>query len=574
MAKQPKLDTHLVSLTAPASFAAEQYQGLRLTIERLARSRDMKVIAISSPAAGDGKTVTAINLAGALARGGDERVLLIDADLRRPSVARQLAIDRCADGAGRRADRSRTSAVADVVQPLEGSISTSFPRARRARGVSQILRSPRLDAFLQEARQRYGYIVLDTPPLLPVFDSALLAKSVDGVLMVVSANQTPRKLLGEALNMLEPVEGARHRLQPRRASALRLLQLVLPRVLPRRVAGCQRSVTRPLTKRPISMVPRLSTTVDLAPLLLVGWQVVLPVTELPYLSSLILLVAAVAVARLVAREIRPKAPRILILGSGPMAWKLIEEIEKPSSPRYAVAGIVSDEQPDAASPDAARWLGHVRPARRHRPARAAVPHRRRRRRPPRPAADAVAARVARARHRRRGCDRFLRAADRQDCHRGAAAERPHHVEGFPQPWRRRNRGAHCQHGRRGDRPGARRAAPRRARHRHQAGFARSGPVRSAACRPRWAALRPDQVPDDAPGDRGARRSGSLDNLDRITRDRPVAAALPPRRAAAAGECPARRDEPDRAASAPDVQPRRVRGSRSPTTACATACARA
>ena len=48
------LDTHLVSLTAPASFAAEQYQGLRLTIERLARARDVKVIAVSSPAAGDG----------------------------------------------------------------------------------------------------------------------------------------------------------------------------------------------------------------------------------------------------------------------------------------------------------------------------------------------------------------------------------------------------------------------------------------------------------------------------------------------------------------------------------------
>lgn len=105
------------------------------------------------------------------------------------------------------------------------------------------------------------------------------------------------------------------------------------------------------------MVPRLSTTVDLAPLLLVGWQVVFPVTEQPYLSSLILLVAAFAVARLVAREIRPKAPRVLILGSGPMAWKLIEEIEKPSSPRYTVAGIVSDEQPDPDSADGARWLG-------------------------------------------------------------------------------------------------------------------------------------------------------------------------------------------------------------------------
>ena len=105
------------------------------------------------------------------------------------------------------------------------------------------------------------------------------------------------------------------------------------------------------------MVPRLSTTVDLAPLLLVGWQVVLPVTERPYLSSLILLVAVIAVAFLAAREMRPKGSRVLILGSGPMAWKLIEEIEAPRSPRYTVAGIVSDEQPDPDSADAARWLG-------------------------------------------------------------------------------------------------------------------------------------------------------------------------------------------------------------------------
>jgi protein-tyrosine kinase len=203
MAKKPKLDTHLVSLTAPASFAAEQYQGLRLTIERLARSRDMKVIAISSPAAGDGKTVTAINLAGALARGGDERVLLIDADLRRPSVARQLALTDAHTGLADALANSGT-AVADVVKTLPKFNNLDvIPAGTLRSGISQILRSPRLDAFIQEARQRYAYIVLDTPPLLPVFDSALLAKSVDGVLMVVSANQTPRKLLGEALNMLD-----------------------------------------------------------------------------------------------------------------------------------------------------------------------------------------------------------------------------------------------------------------------------------------------------------------------------------------------------------------------------------
>ena len=195
-------DIHLVSLTAPGSFAAEQYQGLRLTIERLARIREMKVIAISSPAAGDGKTVTAINLAGALARGSDERVLLIDADLRRPSVARQLGLTDAHRGLADALSDHATSVVS-VVRRLDAYnldvISAGAPRA----GISQLLRSPRLDAFLTEARQRYAYIVFDTPPLLPVFDSALLAKSVDGVLMVVSANRTPRKLLGEALNMLD-----------------------------------------------------------------------------------------------------------------------------------------------------------------------------------------------------------------------------------------------------------------------------------------------------------------------------------------------------------------------------------
>ena len=199
----PTIDTHLVSLTAPGSFAAEQYQGLRLTVERLARARDLKVIAISSPAAGDGKTVTAINLAGALARESSDRVLLIDADLRRPAIGRRLGIPDDQAGLAEALSDDRVD-VAGVVRRLEAHNLDVIPGGTVRAGVSQLLRSPRLDAFLQEARQRYAYIVLDTPPLLPVFDSALLARSVDGVLMVVSANRTPRKLLGEALNMLDP----------------------------------------------------------------------------------------------------------------------------------------------------------------------------------------------------------------------------------------------------------------------------------------------------------------------------------------------------------------------------------
>ena len=82
MSKKKRLDPRLVSLTAAGSFAAEQYQGLRLTLERLGNGRGAQALAVTSPAAGDGKTVTAINLAGTLARGSEGRVLLIDADLR------------------------------------------------------------------------------------------------------------------------------------------------------------------------------------------------------------------------------------------------------------------------------------------------------------------------------------------------------------------------------------------------------------------------------------------------------------------------------------------------------------
>jgi tyrosine-protein kinase len=206
MAKKTQLDSHLVALTSPGSFAAEQYQGLRLTIERLRRGRQLQVIAVTSPAAGEGKTLTAINLAGALARGSDDaRVLLIDADLRRPAVAKQLAIDEFSQGLTEIVDNAATT-LDNVTQKLRPFNLSVVPAGIRRNAVHQILRSPRLERVLAEARQRYDFVVLDTPPLLPVFDSALLANAVDGVLMVVAANQTPRKLLGEALNMLDPAK--------------------------------------------------------------------------------------------------------------------------------------------------------------------------------------------------------------------------------------------------------------------------------------------------------------------------------------------------------------------------------
>ena len=195
-------DKHLVSLIAPASFAAEQYQALRLKIERIRQSRDLRVIAITSPGAADGKTVTSINLAAALGRGSSARVLIIDADLRRPALAQQLHVDMAAAGVAELVANAQLT-LADAVRPVHTFNLDVITAGHPTGPVHELFRSARLERLLAEARERYDYVIIDTPPLVPVVDSALLARLVDGVLLVVAANRTPRKLLEEALNQLD-----------------------------------------------------------------------------------------------------------------------------------------------------------------------------------------------------------------------------------------------------------------------------------------------------------------------------------------------------------------------------------
>ena len=198
------MDSRLVSFTHPGSFAAEQYQGLRLTVERLIKTQGSQVLAITSPAAGEGKTLTAINLAGALARESESRVLLIDADLRRPAVANALSLSSSPGLTDvLSSDTLELSAVAQQVQPFQ---LWAVPAGSAGSAIHRLLRSPRLDVLLRRARQEFDVVIVDTPPLLPVFDSAVLSRIVDQMLVVVAANQTPRKLLGEALNLVDPAK--------------------------------------------------------------------------------------------------------------------------------------------------------------------------------------------------------------------------------------------------------------------------------------------------------------------------------------------------------------------------------
>src|SRR5262245_47622004 len=143
-----KLDRRLVSLTAPMSLEAEQYQALRLKLESLQHSRGVRMMAITSPGVKDGKSVTAINLAAALAQGSDARVLLIEADLRRPAVARYLGIGG-----------KQVPGLADIVdipnRPLRDAIVSAVPHrfdvmlaGSSVATIHELLRAPRLGALL------------------------------------------------------------------------------------------------------------------------------------------------------------------------------------------------------------------------------------------------------------------------------------------------------------------------------------------------------------------------------------------------------------------------------------------
>jgi len=200
------VDEHLVSLLTPTSFEAEQYRALRHMVEQMHKTSGLSIVAISSPAVGDGKTTTAINLAGALAQAPEARVLLVDADLRRSSVGDHLGLG----ASGRRglvdAILAPGLSLDDVGRHRPPFNLSVLPAGRRLAAPYELLKSARLGELLEEARRRYDYIVLDTPPLVPFPDCRVIGKWVDGFLVVVAAHKTPRKLLEEALSVMDPAK--------------------------------------------------------------------------------------------------------------------------------------------------------------------------------------------------------------------------------------------------------------------------------------------------------------------------------------------------------------------------------
>ena len=203
---RPRVAEQLVSLCAPDSFAADRYRTLRLTIERQRRTGSLQVVAITSPGPADGKSVTAINVAGVLAQSADTRVLVIDADLRRPSVAAYLGRAVRPTPGFAEAIRGSGSDLSEWVQRLDRYNLSVLPAGTPQAAPYELLNSPRVDLLLTEARRCYDYVIVDTPPLLPFPDCGVLGRYIDGYLLTVAAHRTPRKLVTQALAALDPAK--------------------------------------------------------------------------------------------------------------------------------------------------------------------------------------------------------------------------------------------------------------------------------------------------------------------------------------------------------------------------------
>src|SRR5690625_365946 len=240
---------------------AEAYRELRTNLRYLGMRCRLRSMLVTSSVKGEGKSVTSINLASTLAHSG-RRVLLIDADLRAPSLHRHLTLQ---SEAGLTTVLLGEAALDDVVQPVELdglSVLTTGPAPPNP---SELLDSDQM-TLLKAATARYDTLIVDSAPLPPVADRTALAQRVSGTLMVVGSGRGRRPHLAQALRKLEivqlPILGIVLNRVPRRGLSAYSEPYGVPAESARNLAGVSHSGRR---ARTMTSAPDSSTSTSSVP---------------------------------------------------------------------------------------------------------------------------------------------------------------------------------------------------------------------------------------------------------------------------------------------------------------------
>jgi capsular exopolysaccharide synthesis family protein len=193
-----KVSPIVESLGSPDSVAGEALRLLAARVQKLRRDRKVNCLAVTSPLPGEGKSAISLGLAGALAREEDKRILLVEADLRRPSLVPTLGLPP-GPGLSEWLGGELAHVPVSIVEP-----GGFYLLAAGQRGLNrpEVLGSQRMDTLLRAARRLFDFVLLDAVPIMSVADTVLFQDLIDGFLLVVRSRQTPRDAIHDALGRL------------------------------------------------------------------------------------------------------------------------------------------------------------------------------------------------------------------------------------------------------------------------------------------------------------------------------------------------------------------------------------
>lgn len=195
-----KIDSRIVCYFDPKSLVSEQYKIFRTNILSLNKGNPPHTIAITSSVHSEGKSITSLNLSFVMAQSVHKpKVLLIDADLRRGSIAKYLGVEQ---KAGLAEVLSAKASVEDTLFKVDLENLTFLACGAVPENPAELLDSPEMKNFLREMKKKFDYIIIDTPPIINVTDAGILSAEVDGVIMVIQAGRTQRGIVERATELL------------------------------------------------------------------------------------------------------------------------------------------------------------------------------------------------------------------------------------------------------------------------------------------------------------------------------------------------------------------------------------
>jgi capsular exopolysaccharide synthesis family protein len=195
-----ELNKRRITLLQPESFVAEQFRTLRARLDSLAATRPLHTLAVTSALPGDGKTLAAIGLAVVNSMQPGRRVVLVDCDLRKPTIAASLGLRV---DAGLAEVLEGTASLEDAVLRVDASQLDVLPVRAIPQNPSELLASETMRKLIEALASRYDRVVLDLPPTLGIPDAKTVSELCDGVIFVVRADVTPEPDIASALDVID-----------------------------------------------------------------------------------------------------------------------------------------------------------------------------------------------------------------------------------------------------------------------------------------------------------------------------------------------------------------------------------